>query len=97
MKKRIPGPPAYDNTGLAVKVKGFYGNSETKYSILASTALEKKHIPGSNVYESRGKSMSDLLKEKAKRFNYVYKPDDKEKFTVKWKKTNEPAVGSYEW
>ena len=57
-KKRIPGPPAYDNTGLSVKVLGFYGNTESKLSTLGSTAFEKKYIPAPNAYESRGKGMS---------------------------------------
>ena len=98
IKRRIPGPPAYDNTGLKQKVQGFYGNIEVKYSVLASTAYEKKYIPGPNVYESRGKSMSDLLKEKAKKFAYAYTPDPNEKHSVvKWKKVNGPAPTSYEW
>ena len=84
-KRKVPGPPAYDNTGLKRKVQGFYGNSERKYSILASTAFEKNHIPGSNMYESRGKSMAELCKEKAKNFMYVYTKDPNDKDSaVKW-------------
>ena len=82
-KKKIPGPPHYDNTGLKDKVHGFYGPSETKCSVISSSAYEKKFIPGPNAYEGRGKSMSVELKEKAKKYMYVYKPG---KYTsgVKW-------------
>ena len=97
-KKSIPGPPAYDNTGLKQKVLGFYGPSESKASILESTAYEKKYIPASNHYESRGKSMAQILKEKARNYMYVYKPAKGEKESaVKWKKDNIPAPTSYEW
>lgn len=95
-KKRIPGPSVYNNEGLKPKIVGFYGNSESKCSVIGSTAYEKKFVPGPNAYESRGKSMSDLLKEKAK--NYMYNPENdikKSKMQNKFKKTNEPAPTSY--
>ncbi len=62
----IPGPPAYDKQDNFKKIVGFYGNTEVKMSVIGSTAFEKNHIPGPSVYESRGKGMSALLKEKAK-------------------------------
>ena len=37
--------------------------------------LVKKAIPSSTQYESRGKSMADILKEKAGKFLYAPKPD----------------------
>ena len=70
-KKKIPGPPHYDNTGLKDKVHGFYGPSEVKCSVISSTAFERKMVPGPNAYEdNRGKGMSALLKDKAKNFLY---------------------------
>ena len=95
-KKRIPAPSYYDNTGLKDKVHGFYGPSELKCSVISSTAFEKKFIPGPNAYEdNRGKGMSLILKEKAKRYLYQHKPTKFES-GVKWKKTNEPAPTTYE-
>jgi len=95
-KKLVPGPPHYDNTGLKDKVHGFYGPTEVKCSVVGSTAYEKKFVPGPNLYESRGKSMSEILKEKAKNYLYVYKADpSKKKVTIRVKKTNDPAPTSY--
>ena len=94
-KKRIPGPPAYDNTGLKQKIFGFYKGTESKCSVIGSNAYEKKFIPGPNAYESRGKSMSVLLKEKAQNYMYQYKPG-KRSSGVRVKKTNEPAPTTYE-
>ena len=94
-KKTIPGPPNYDNTGLKQKVHGYYMPSEAKCSVSGSIAFEKKFIPGPNAYESRGKPMAQLLKEKAKNFLYVHKPDFS-KTSCKIKKTNDPAPTSYE-
>ena len=94
-KKKIPGPPHYVNTGLKEKVYGFYGPSEPKCSVLVTTAFEKKYIPGPNAYESRGKSMTEELKEKAKKFLHQHKPG-KYSSGVKWKKTNDPAPTTYE-
>ena len=94
-KKKIPGPPHYDNTGLKDKVHGFYNKSEPKCSVLVTTAFEKKYIPGPNSYEGRGKSMSDELTEKAKKFMYQHKPG-KYSSGVKWRKDNIPAPTSYE-
>lgn len=96
-KKRIPGPPAYKNEGLKPKIMGFYANTESKCSVIGSTAYEKKFVPGPNAYESRGKSMSEILKEKAK--NFLYHPEvdfKKMKLSSKFKKTNEPGPTSYE-
>lgn len=64
-KKKIPAPSHYDNTGLKEKIHGHYNKSEPKCSVLVTTAYEKKFIPGPNVYEGRGKSMGEMLKEKA--------------------------------
>ena len=99
-KKWLPGPPAYDNSGVKQKVQGFYGTTELKFSILESTAYEKKHIPGPIAYESRGKSMSELLKDKAKKYLYEFKPEKKDKryaSGVRVKKTDDPAPTSYKW
>ena len=94
-KKKIPGPDKYDNTGLKQKVHGFYGPSEVKCSVISSVAFEKKIVPGPNAYkDNRGKDMSVLLKEKAKAFLYQYKPA-KYDSGVKWKKTRDPAPGTY--
>ena len=95
-KKMIPGPPHYKKLDeLKPKIHGFYGNTESKCSMSGSVAFEKKFIPGSNSYESRGKGMSAILKEKAKAFLYVHKPDYS-KTSCKIKKTNVPAPTSYE-
>ena len=95
-KKRIPGPPHYkDLDKLKPKVKGFYSNTETKCSMSGSIAFEKKFIPGPNMYESRGKGMSVILKEKSKAFLYVHKPDYS-KTSCKIRKTSAPAPTSYE-
>ena len=67
VKKKIPGPNKYDNTGLKQKVHGFYGPSEVKCSVISSIAFEKKMNPGPNAYsDNRGKDMSAILKDKAK-------------------------------
>ena len=94
-KKKIPAPSYYKNEGLTPKVFGFYGNTESKCSVIGTTAYEKKFIPGPNAYESRGKSMAELVKEKAKAFNFH--PELKyTKSSHKYKKTNDPAPTSYE-
>jgi len=57
-KKKIPGPSHYkDLDKQKPKILGFYGNSEDRCSIIASTMFEKKKLPAPNAYESRGKSM----------------------------------------
>ena len=95
-KKGVPGPPNYQTGNYKVnKIKGFYGNSENKFSTTSSIAYEKRFIPGPNVYESRGKAMSQILNEKAKNFLYEYN-GKKADTGVRVKKTNEPAPTSYE-
>ena len=96
-KKLIPGPPAYNNTGLKQKIEGFYGKTEEKCSVIGSTAYEKKYIPGPSAYESRGKSMSVILKEKADKYLFEFKYDKKVSTGVRVKKTNDPAPTSYEF
>ena len=56
------------------------------------------HIPGPSVYESRGKGMSALLKEKADKYNYEY-PDSKKKYksSIRVKKLDDPAPTTYEF
>ena len=93
-KKKIPGPSHYKKTEIKPKIYGFYGNTESKVSIISSTMFEKKRIPGPSDYESRGKSMSQILKEKAKRFLYHAAPDYT-RTTNKVKKSKEPGPGSY--
>ncbi len=94
-KKSIPAPSHYKNEGLAPKVYGYYFNVESKCSVIGTTAYEKKFIPGPNLYESRGRSMAEILKDKAK--NYLFHPEIKlPKSNVKVKKTNDPAPTSYE-
>lgn len=95
-KKRIPGPPHYKELDkLKPKVHGFYGNTESKCSMSGSVAFEKNFIPGPNAYESRGKGMSQILKEKAKQYLYKHKPDYT-RTSCKFKKTDDPAPTSYE-
>ena len=95
-KKNIPGPPHYKKLDeLKPRIHGFYGNTESKCSMSGSVAFEKKFIPGPNFYESRGKPMSQILKEKAKAFLYVHKPDYS-KTSCKIKKNSVPAPTSYE-
>ena len=64
--------------------------------MISSIAFEKKMNPGPNAYkDGRGKDMSVMLKEKAKQFLYQYKPG-KYDSGVKWKKTKDPAPGTYQ-
>ena len=63
--------------------------------MITSTAFEKKKIPAPSDYESRGKSMSDILKEKAKRFLYHAAPDYT-RTSGKTKKSKDPGPGSYQ-
>jgi len=94
-KKTIPAPSHYKNEGLVPKVHGYYFNVESKCSIIGTTAYEKKFIPGPNLYESRGKSMAEILKDKAK--SYLFHPEVKPpKTSVRVKKTNDPAPTTYE-
>ena len=95
-KKMIPGPPHYKELDKQKpKVHGFYANTESKCSMSSSIAFEKKFIPGPNAYESRGKSMSNILKDKAKAFLYAHKPDYS-RTSCKIRKTNEPGPPDYE-
>ena len=94
-KKKIPGPSHYKKTEIKPKIYGFYGNTESKVSIITSNAFEKKRIPGPSDYESRGKSMSDILKDKAKKFLFHAAPDYT-RTSGKTKKSKDPGPGSYE-
>ena len=69
-------------------------NRETKLSILGSVAFEKKFIPGPNAYESRGKGMSQIIKETAKEFK-KYEAPKYPKSLIKVKKNNVPGPTSY--
>ena len=93
-KKKIPGPSFYKKTDQKPKIHGFYGNSESKVTIFESINFSKKHIPGPSKYESRGKSMSQILKDKARNYLYVDKSDGDGPLT-KIKKTDAPAPTSY--
>ena len=55
--KRKPAPTAYQDINARPKIHGFYDQKDLKASIFESINEEKKHIPCSNKYESRGKSM----------------------------------------
>lgn len=97
-KKSVPGPSHYDNSGLKSHVSGFYRPTEGKLSVTGSIAFEKHYIPSPAAYESRGRSMSEILNERKKKYLYVYKPDPKAlKVTCKVKKTNDPAPTTYEF
>ena len=68
-KKKIPSVHFYKNLDPNKrKIPGFYGSSTSKVTIFESINFAKKEIPGPSKYESRGKSMSDILKGKAKAF-----------------------------
>ena len=73
-KKLIPGPSDYKKTGQAHKIKGFYGIKEKRYTIIDVESSEKKGIPAPSKYESRGKSMADIIDEKAKKYMHQYSP-----------------------
>ena len=76
------------------KIHGFYGVTEDKVSIFASTTFAKSYIPAPSKYESRGLSMSAILKKKAK--ICLYQPKlDFTRTTNKIAKTREPACTSY--
>ena len=62
-KKKIPGPGHYLKKPKPEKIMGCYGNKELKITVTESTIFDKKDIPAPNKYESRGKSMSEILKE----------------------------------
>ena len=47
-----------------------------------------------HAYNGRGKSMTEILTEKAKKFNYVAKPDDIRSNSAV-KKNSKPGPGSY--
>ena len=68
-KRYIPGPSHYLKKPKPERILGTYGNKELKITVTESVICEKKDIPAPNKYESRGKSMSEILKEKAKKFN----------------------------
>lgn len=55
--------------------------------------LVKKAIPSSTQYESRGKSMADILKEKAGKFLYAPKPERHLMDVIK--KNQDPGPGTY--
>lgn len=64
-----------------------------KHSIFESQNFAKSYIPGPNKYESRGKSMADILKQKAN--NFLYKDAADFTATAKIKKTDVPGPTSY--
>ena len=66
-KKKIPGPSHYKNTETKHKIYGHYGRTEPKCTITETTIFVKKGIPAPTLYESRGKSMSDLVTDKLKK------------------------------
>ena len=95
-KKKIPGPDFYKNTDpIKPKILGFYGNSEDRISIIASTMYEKKKIPGPSAYESRGKSMHQLIKENNLKNNFVPKGDDYSRTSSKINKNSVPGPTTY--
>ena len=58
------------------KIYGHYGKTEPKVTITETTIFVKKSIPAPTLYESRGKSMSDLVTEKIKKTNQPSKSPD---------------------
>lgn len=93
-KKKIPGPSHYTKTDpYKPKIFGFYGSTNDKVTDIESTIFVKKAIPAPNKYDSRGKGMGDILKEKAKAYLYKPKPDPTRGERIK--KSKEPGPGSY--
>ncbi len=95
-KKGIPAPSFYKSVDPGrPKILGFYSNSEDRTSIIASTMFEKKKIPAPTAYESRGKSMHQLIKEKCLKSNFVPKSDDYTRTSGKILKNNAPGPTTY--
>ena len=68
-KYKRPGPQNYKQW-IKPKTKGFYNNSEPKYSVITSTAFVKKTIPAPNVYKGRGKDFFDKVKQDGSTVQY---------------------------
>lgn len=96
-KKQIPGPSDYKNTEIKHKIYGHYGSTEPKCTITETTMFVKKSIPAPSLYESRGKSMSDIVKEKVKKcLQPVTKESpDRKDFGQRIKKNNVPGPACY--
>ena len=93
-KKKIPGPSDLHKLDYnKPKLKGFYSSSVERFTPADEVMLVKKSIPSSTQYESRGKSMADILKEKAQKF--MYQPKADRDLMVPIKKGNDPGPGTY--
>ena len=92
-KKPIPGPGFYEKTELKRKIYGYYDSTVEKVSDIECETFSRMSIPAPNKYESRGKSMSEILKLKAKAFMYQHENDYT--FQKKIKKDNKPGPTSY--
>jgi len=70
-KKKIPGPSDLKKMDpFKPKIFGFYGSSVERVTPMQEVMFVKKAIPSSTDYESRGKSMSETLREKAQKYLY---------------------------
>lgn len=75
-KKKIPGPSDFKKMDpYKPKIFGFYSYSQERITSMQEHAEDKQSIPASSKYESRGKSMSDILKEKAAKYLQAQKSD----------------------
>ena len=93
-KKNIPGPSHYKNMDpYKPKIFGFYDSTNDKVTDIETTIFVKKDIPAPSKYESRGKGMSEILKEKAKAYLYHAAPDFTRTSGVK--KTKDPGPTTY--
>ena len=97
VSKKTPGVGQYKNMDQKPKIYGYYGNTEPKVTGTASVIFIKSKIPAPNKYESRGKSMSDLIDDKLKKYNRPSASPEMTKLrtTSKIAKTNDPGPQSY--
>ena len=80
------------------KICGFYDQKDVKASIFESLETSKKFVPAPSKYESRGKSMFQLVKEKTAKYKAldpfrIINPTEKR--VDKIKKSNDPGPDTY--
>lgn len=70
-KKKIPGPSDFKNMDpYKPKISGFYKNTQKKFSYMETHIEVKSDVPSSTTYESRGRSMTDILSKKAAQYGF---------------------------
>lgn len=93
-KKKIPGPSDFKNMDpYKPKISGFYKNTQKKFSYMETHIEVKSDVPSSTTYESRGRSMTDILSKKAAQYGFKDKRSGDRLIAVK--KTEKPGPGTY--